>query len=227
MRICNRASSGVIFALAVFGASNLIADVQNASTTQQQNPIETKAGDWITRARALYIYPYGSSGSLSTIPNTGVSVIPSWTGEIDIGYMFTKNLGSELILGTSCNTIRGTKGLSGTKIGTTWLLPPTLTLQWRFLPSCRFQPYVGGGVNYTLFYGEACSLPGTHLSLRHSWGPAVQFGSDIFVTNHWFFNADVKYIWMWTKAYLTGAVPGSVHVNVNPWVLGMGVGYKW
>jgi outer membrane protein len=215
----------IVCTFTITGMGALTASENNIEV--QKNSIETKAGDWITRVRALYIYPYGSSGSLSTIPNTGVSVLPSWTGEFDIGYMFTKNLGSELILGTACHTIKGTKDLSGTKIGSTWLLPPTLTLQWRFFPSYRFQPYVGGGVNYTLFYGEACSLPNTHLNLSHSWGPALQFGTDIFINKHWFINADVKYIWIWTKAYLTGGVPGSVQVDINPWVLGFGFGYKW
>lgn len=226
MKQCNRMLGVIISAVTLFTMNSLIAEDKNAKNPND-NAIETKAGDWITRARALYVYPYGSSGSLSTIPNTGVTVRPSWTGEVDVGYMFTKNLGSELIVGTACNTIYGTKALKGTKIGTTWLLPPTLTLQWRFLPSFRLQPYVGGGVNYTLFYGEACSLPGTHLSLKHTWGPALQFGTDVFITKHWFVNADVKYIWMWSKAYLTGAVPGSVSVNVNPWLMGVGFGYKW
>ncbi len=197
------------------------------STEKNTNEINTKAGEWITRVRALYIDPMDSSGSLSTIPDSGVGVMPAWTGEFDISYMFTKNLGAELILGTSCHTIRGKKALSGTKIGTTWLLPPTLTLQWRFLPSYRIQPYVGGGVNYTLFYGEGCSLANTHMKLQHAWGPAAQIGFDFFLSKHWLFNCDLKYIWMQTTAHLTGGVPGSVHVHVNPLVVGFGFGYKW
>jgi outer membrane protein len=148
---------------------------QKVEETKKSSEIATEAGDWFTRVRALYIYPIDSSGSLSTIPGTGVGVNPAWTGEFDFGYIFTKNLGSELILGISKNTLRGTK------IGTTWLLPPILTLQWRFCPSYRLQSYVGAGVNYTLFYGESCFLSGTSLSLRHSWGPVLQFGWDVFI----------------------------------------------
>jgi outer membrane protein len=187
----------------------------------------TKRGDWFTRLRALYIDPNSSSGSVSSIPHSGVSVHPAWTGEFDFGYMFTKNLGSELILATSRHTLVGKKSLSGTKIGTTWVLPPTLMLQWRFFPSKIAQPYVGVGVNYTLFYSEHCSLPSTHLKLKHSWGPAVQGGIDIFAFRDWFVNVDVKYIWMSTHARLTGAVNGHVHVDINPWVIGFGFGRKW
>lgn len=198
-----------------------------AETPEEPTYHKTQGGDWITRIRALYILPDDSSTSVSTIPHSGVSVHPSWTGEFDFGYMFTKNLGTELILATCHNTLVGKKSLAGTKIGTTWLLPPTLTLQWRFFPSCIAQPYVGGGVNYTLFYGTDCSLPGTSLSLKHSWGPAVQSGIDFFFYKDWLFNLDVKYIWIDTSAHLSGAVPGKVHVNINPWVIGFGIGRKW
>ena len=187
----------------------------------------TRAGDWFTRLRALYILPNDSSGSVSSIPDSGVSVHPAWTGEFDVAYMFTKNLGAELILATSRHTLQGKKSLSGTKIGTTWLLPPTLTLQWRFFPESIMQPYVGAGVNYTWFYDKHCSLPDTHLSLKHSWGPALQVGLDIFMIKDWIFNLDVKYIWIDTHAHLKGDVNGSVHVDIDPWVFGFGFGRKW
>lgn len=187
----------------------------------------TKGGDWFTRLRALYVLPNDSSGSINTIPHTGVGVNPSWTGEFDLSYMFTKNIGAELILGTTRHTLVGEKALSGTKIGTTWLLPPTLTLQWRFFSSFFAQPYVGAGVNYTLFYGNDCSLPGTKISLEQSWGPAVQGGLDVFVYKDWLFNLDVKYVWIDTRAVLSGAISGKVDVDINPWLVGFGFGRKW
>ncbi|MBY0529309.1 MAG: outer membrane beta-barrel protein [Rhabdochlamydiaceae bacterium] len=187
----------------------------------------TQPGDWFTRVRGLYVLPNDSSGSVSSIPHSGVSVHPSWTGEIDVGYMFTKNLGIELIASTTKHTLMGKKVLSGTKIGTTWLLPPTLTLQWRFLPTSIAQPYIGAGVNYTLFYNNHCSLPKTHIDLKHSWGPAVQAGLDVFFYKDWLINFDVKYVWIDTRAHLNGGVNGSVHVDVNPWLFGIGIGRKW
>lgn len=210
----------------MFIANNMSAEeLKNSSSAQLAH--NTQAGDWFTRVRALYILPNDSSGSLSTVPHSGVSIHPSWTGEFDLGYMFTKNLGTELILATCRNTLVGKKALAGTEIGTTWLLPPTLLLQWRFFPSEIGQPYLGAGVNYTLFYGVDCSISNTHLDLTQSWGPAVQAGIDVFVYNDWLLNFDVKYIWINTRAHLTGQVPGHVRVHVNPWVIGFGFGHKW
>lgn len=225
MKICDRWIK-VLGSLLVLGITGQ-GFSEEAVSIKQGTEIATKGGDWFTRVRALYVYPNYSSGSVNTIPDSAVGVKPSWTGEFDFGYMITKNLGTELILGTTCNTVFGRKALSGTKIGTAWLLPPTLTVQWRFLPTHRVQPYIGAGVNYTLFYGESCSLINTHMSLKHSWGPAAQFGADLFVSKHWFLNLDLKYIWMKTTAYLDGEVPGTVHVTVNPLLIGAGFGYKW
>lgn len=187
----------------------------------------TQKGDWFTRLRALYIHPMSSSSSVNTIPHSGVTVHPGWTGEFDLGYMFTKNLGAELILATSHHTIWGRKSLAGTKIGSTWVLPPTLTLQWRFFPSSIVQPYIGGGLNFTAFYAHHCDLPNTRLSLNSSWGGALQGGFDYFFYRDWLFNVDIKYVWMNTDAYLHGDVTGKVHVGINPLIIGFGFGRKW
>jgi OmpW family len=37
--------------------------------------------------------------------------------------------------------------LSGLPIGKSWLLPPTLTLQYHFTDFGAFKPYIGAGVN--------------------------------------------------------------------------------
>lgn len=200
---------------------------QPASQKVEESFHHTHAGDWFTRLRALHVHPDDSSGSINTIPNTGVHVRPAWTGEFDFGYMITRNLGLELILATSHHTLMGKKALSGTKIGTTWVLPPTLTAQWRFFPSSIVQPYLGAGVNYTLFYNNHCSLSGTRIDLKHSWGPAVQVGADFFIYKDWLFNFDFKYIWSDTTAHLKGAIKGKVDVDVDPWVIGFGFGRKW
>ena len=220
--------------LSIFTAAIFCLTISQEAFAQQaeaekpvKTTIATKGGDWFTRLRALYVYPNDRSDPISTLPSAGVCVHPAWTGEFDFGYMFTKNLGSELILATTRHTIMGTGSLEGVEIGTVWLLPPTLTLQWRFLPEKRLQPYVGGGVNWTLFYGANCDLAKTSLSLNQSWGGAVQAGLDAFLDQNWFLNLDVKYIWINTTAHLSGATPGSVKVWIDPWVLGFGFGRKW
>lgn len=233
----NRVRMWPYFLLISFFLAGVSLHAASCSRTQNTMPPEpeyeeypcycTQAGDWFTRVRGIYMLPNDSSGELSTISDSGVKVHPSWTGEFDFGYMFTENVGFELVLTTFPKTVVGTKSLEGIEIGTAWLLPPTFTLQWRFLPSYRIQPYFGAGANYTLFYNTDCDLPETTVKLEHSWGAALQGGFDLFFYGSWLFNIDVKYIWMDTDITLSGLIPGRVHLDINPWLFGFGIGRKW
>lgn len=184
-------------------------------------------GDWLIRLRGIGVLPTGSSGSVNTIPDSGVKARNSGTAEIDFTYMFTQNIGAELILATTKHQIQGRKSLDDVKIGSIWVLPPTLTLQYHFFPCSCLQPYLGLGVNYSAFYSKHCSLPNTHLHLRNSWGFVAQAGFDYLITDCWFLNFDVKYVTMDTKARLSGATNGHVNVNINPIIIGGGVGYRF
>lgn len=184
-------------------------------------------GDWLVRLRGIAVLPTGSSGSLSTISGSGVKVSNSGTAELDFTYMWTRNIGMELILATSKHTIHGKKALSGIRVGSTWVLPPTLTLQYHFLPDCNFQPYAGIGVNYSVFYSKHCSIPHTHLHLSNPWGFAAQAGFDYLLDCNWFVNFDVKYVTMDPKATLSGSTKGHVNVKINPCIIGGGIGYRF
>ncbi|MDP1609132.1 MAG: OmpW family outer membrane protein [Chlamydiales bacterium] len=203
------------------------ADEPIEFSTEQSISHPTTPGDFFTRVRALYIWPNDSSGPLNAIPDSGVSIHPCWTGEFDIGYMFSKNLALALMLTTCQNTIVGTGLLGGIDIGTTWLFPPALTLQWCFFYHDWLQPYLGLGANYTLFYGSHCSITETHMKLRHSWGPVAQGGLDIFFYKNWLFNLDVKYMAVSTDILLNGLLSGKVHLRVDPWIFGAGIGCEW
>ncbi|MBN8930529.1 MAG: OmpW family protein, partial [Rhizobium pusense] len=43
------------------------------------------------------------------------------------------------------------------KLASTWVLPPTLTAQYHFNPKGAVRPYVGAGINYTIFWNEKAS----------------------------------------------------------------------
>ena len=76
--------------------------------------------------------------------------------QLDLTYFFTKNIAAELVLGVTPHTVNGTGGITPFgKVGDAWLLPPTLPLQYHFDTGTAFKPYVGGGVNYTIFFDES------------------------------------------------------------------------
>lgn len=112
-------------------------------------------------------------------------------------------------------------------------MPPTLTLQYHFLPQSSFRPYAGVGLNYTIFYNEevagALSAPGASVNIRPSFGWAAQIGMDFDLDGGWFGNVDVKYIDIDTTAEFSNTSVGNVAVDVDidPTVFGIGIGRRF
>ncbi len=206
-------------------------------------PVYADQGDWIVRARGIVIHPNDDSGlvSLGAVPiaATGVEVDTNVVPELDATYMFLNNWGVEVIAGTSIHTVNS----QGTGLGLpqgfglfdTWVLPPTVSLQYHFLPQNNIRPYVGVGVNWTKFFAADAKpaletvLGGpVSVNLDSSWGWAAQAGVDIDLKDNWFINLDMKYIDINTTAYLkTGLGTLSVDVDVDPFVFGAGIGYRF
>jgi outer membrane protein len=177
-------------------------------------------GDIIARLRGIVVAPDAStSGTLSSLGTTvNTTVVP----EVDFTYMFTDSLGAELILGTTRHSL--TTDLGG--IGKVSLLPPTLTLQWHFNDAGRIRPYVGAGLNYTLFYHNSLAVGGQGVDIsNHSFGPALQAGVDLAFSQNWFVNFDVKKVWIKTDASLAGTDIGTL--KINPWIIGVGIGRRF
>jgi len=192
-------------------------------------------GRWILRFRIISVSPDDSSSTIADT-GTGVAVDSDVVPEFDVTYMMTEHWGLELIAGTSKHDLSGKDGsLAGADMGSIKVLPPTLTLNYHFTVGEKFHPYVGAGINYTTFYnydlsGDLASLGVKHISFDSSTGLAGQVGLDIDLKNGWLMNFDVKYIDMSTDAKIildSGEVLDTVSVDINPWVLGFGFGYRF
>jgi outer membrane protein len=162
--------------------------------------------------------------------------------ELDISYYFTKNIAAELILavGTRHNVnIQGDSGgvVNNQALGSVNLLPPTLTAQWHFNPDQMIDPYIGAGINYTIMLdrnlkGSAGAIIGEKIKIdSDSWGYALQAGVDINLKDGWLINADVKYVNIETDVELKSAITGRWtkidSLDINPWVVGIGIGKKF
>lgn len=174
-------------------------------------------GDIIARVRALSIQPdVSTSNTLSTL---GVDVNPAIVPEVDFTYMIRDHIGVELIAGTARHTVTSNIG----ELGRISHLPPTLTLQYHFMPAAKLRPYVGAGINYTLFYDDKLSAGGADIAVKnHSFGPALQVGLDYQVSKRIFVNVDLKKLWIKTDATMGGAPLGTL--KINPWIIGVGIG---
>jgi outer membrane protein len=205
------------------------------ATVAAAAPAHAEQGDVLLRARAIVVAPTEDSGGVEpAFPNDEVSVTNSFAPEVDITYFVTDHIGLELIAATTKHDVKGKGGLEPLgELVDTWVLPPTLTLQYHFTPRARIRPYVGVGLNYTHFYGEDASdgleaaIGETKVKLRDSFGYALQAGLDVDVGKNLFLNFDVKYIDIDTRATLTtGGMVNKVKVSLDPIVAGVGVGIR-
>ncbi|MEW5791057.1 MAG: OmpW family outer membrane protein [Pseudomonadota bacterium] len=177
--------------------------------------VAVAAGDpaWLVRGRAIVVAPDDSSSP------AGLAVHNDAVAEIDITRFFTRNIAAELILAASSHEVH----LGGTSLGSTKVLPPTLTLQYHFLPDGLIRPYVGAGLNYAHFYNGSGTLD--NLKLTDSFGWAAQAGVDYMLTDRASLNFDVKYINIETEVKSAGTK--VFDLKINPWVIGVGVGYRF
>ncbi len=186
-------------------------------------PSASSWNPWQLRVRALAVIPQTTNpagGLAKDVLDIGYSVVP----ELDITYFFTKNIAVELILGTTPHNVH-LKDAAKTNVGDTWLLPPTLNLQYHFTDFGAFKPYVGAGVNYTFFYGNVSSAAVPDLKFDNAFGWDLQLGFDYMIDKHWGLNVDVKKMFLSTTAY-SGSTKVSP-VNIDPWLVGVGVTYKF
>jgi outer membrane protein len=175
-------------------------------------------GPWMVRGRVLSFQADitndpAVAGAKVEVDNT---VFP----EVDFTYFFTKNIAAELIL-TYPQKLDVT--LEGTKIGSLKALPPTLTVQYHFMPDATFRPYVGVGVNVTLI--SSVDLPSGVDVDSSSVGPAVQIGADVKMADKWFLNFDLKKVYIKTDVTVSGAKLTTL--KIDPLLASVGVGYRF
>lgn len=192
-------------------------------------PIMTQWSPWMIRGRALVVVPQESAKlKLGGAPIVGgdVNISNSVVPELDISYFFTQNIAVELVLGVTPHNVKGAGTLAGTRIGSAWLLPPTLMLQYHFTGLGAFKPYVGAGVNYTVFFNEKAKGGFTSFDLQNTFGLALQVGFDYMLNEHWGINFDVKKIFLEPKVKVNnGLISGKV--KIDPWLIGTGITYRF
>jgi outer membrane protein len=195
-------------------------------------------GDIYLRGGATNVNPDDNNGSIDlsavdpALGNQDIEVDDAWGFTFTVSYQWTQNWAVELLAAYPFEHDIKVEGVG--KVGKTKQLPPTLSLQYHFMPDKKFQPYIGAGVNYTIFFDESSegvlSDLGGDLDIDdNSWGLAGQVGFDYFLNDQWFVNLDLRYIGIETKAKVTVPGVGTIKedVSIDPWVYGVNVGFKF
>lgn len=218
---------GITVAVALVVAGMQQATAADIQSVAQNEPPVAASGPWQVRLRALGVIT-DDKGNVNGIPGSDLSYSDTVTPELDISYYFTDNIAAELILGTTYANIYGEGAISWLgKVGKVWVLPPTLTLQYHFTDFGAFKPYVGAGVNYTIFYNQDVGSADA-LHVKNTFGGALQVGFDYMLDQHWGVNFDVKKLFLEPKFDVTvGGTNLTGKAKLNPWLIGTGITYRF
>jgi outer membrane protein len=177
------------------------------------------AEGWTLRVGGHYVEPKSNNHAV-------VNVDSAESLTFNVSYNYTPNWSVELLAALPFKHDVNLNA-DGSKVATVKHLPPTLTLQYLFLPQSKVRPYVGAGLNATIFFNESTrgALAGQKLSLGNSFGPAVQAGVDIDLDRGWFLGLDARWLDIQSHAHLSGANLGDV--KINPLAFGVTVGHRF
>jgi len=175
-------------------------------------------GDWLIRFGLSNVDPKSNN-------HPAVSVDSATSVTFNFTYMMTDNWAVEVLAAYPFK--HDIYLVGGPEVGSTKHLPPTVSLQYHFMPASTFQPYIGLGVNYTDFFSEKLygPLEGASLSLDSSWGFAGEIGADIMLGETWFLNGSLRYIGIESDATVNGEPFGKV--KIDPWVYGVHLGFRF
>ena len=179
---------------------------------------EAADSGWLLRAGAHQVDPKSDNG---TVAGVALDVDERVGFTFNLDYFFTPNLALDLLASTP---FKHDIALAGAKAGSVKHLPPTLTLQYHLLPQAAIDPYIGAGLNYTMFFDEQLD-GGGKLRLDDSFGLAAQAGVDFKLGGPWLVGIDVRYIDIDADVKLDGAKIGTA--KIDPLAYGLTVGYRF
>ena len=196
-----------------------LAPIAAHAQAAEENP-------WMLRVRAVDLL--WQNGQSQTVQDANIKAKNQWIPEFDVSYFFTKNIAAELVL-TWPQQVNITAGSGNTNVGKISALPPSLLIQYHFTDLGAFKPYVGAGVNYTIF-GNRQNFPALGNSVQvdqSSLGVVAQVGADYMFDKNWGMNVDLKYATMSTNVNTVQGNTNLGKLTLNPFMPAVGVTYKF
>ena len=114
----------------------------------------------------------------------------------------------------------------GTELGKISYAPAVLSATYDLPKLGKLQPYIGGGINYTIVYNEK-DAGLKKLQVSNGVAPVIQVGVDMEVAKGWTVGLDIKKIFLdvdGTGDFGAGGPPVKVDLQVDPLVVMLSVG---
>lgn len=193
-----------------------LAPIASQAQSANENP-------WMIRVRAVDLL--WQNGQTESVKALDIKAENQFIPEFDVSYFFTKNIAAELVLTWPQQVNINMGGANAGKISA---LPPSLLMQYHFTDLGALKPYVGAGVNYTIF-GNRQNFPALGNAYQvdqSSVGFVGQVGADYMFDKNWGLNVDLKYATMSTNVSAVGGASIG-KLTLNPWMPAVGVTYKF
>ena len=178
--------------------------------------------DWVLRFGFATVSPKSDNGTLA---GAKASVDSSVRPSIDLEYMLSPNLGIDALGALPFSHEVKLAGVG--KVAKTKQLPPTLGINYHFMPDAVVSPFLGVGVNFTKFYDTkgTGALRGASVDIDNSWGPAVRAGLDYHLSQAWLVTADLRWARIRGDVHVAGNYVGQA--RIDPMVYGLSAGYRF
>lgn len=176
---------------------------------------------WVLRFGAHVVNPKSDNGQLAGMK---ASINSDTKPTVSVEYLLTPSLGVELLAAVP---FKHDVRLDGVTAASTKQLPPTLGVNYHFMPDATVSPFIGAGLNYTYFFSTKGQGPlqGAHVKIDNSWGAAAHAGIDVQLSPKWLLTADLRWIGISGDVRVNGVKVGTA--KVDPLVYGLSFGYRF
>jgi len=176
---------------------------------------------WVLHLGAHVVDPKSDNGQLAGMK---ASISSDTKPTVSVEYLLTPSWSIDLLAAVP---FRHDVRLNGVTAASTKQLPPTLGVNYHFMPDATVSPFIGAGINYTYFFTTKGRGPlqGTHVKIDNSWGAAAHAGIDVQLSPQWLLTADVRWIGISGDVHVNGVKEGTA--KVDPLVYGLSFGYRF
>jgi outer membrane protein W len=171
-----------------------------------------------------YLWPTGDY--TETVEGTTLTLEADAAMGYGLAYRHTLNpkwdFGASLFFAD--HDVNGTvSGMGSAKVGTISWMPILLDANWHFGKKGLF--YVGPTIGYAMWdklEWVTSELPSININDQFIYG--LNFGIDVPFGKGWAFNGNARYLAVGAE---TDTGEGDITVDVNPWLVGVGISYKF
>lgn len=199
----------------IFALSFLFTSSISLQASAQQSP-------WLIRGSVIYLAAENGASPISGFgASDRISIEKKESFDLGLSYFFSPNIATQLDLPYPR---RHDVRMDGSNVGSLRYSPSSLHVQYYFSPETNIVPYLGLGVNYADFSSVRLQMPTATLE-SSSTGWSLQAGVDFKIDKNWMVNVDFKKMRIRNDLAINGAKASAL--QIDPWLFGVGVGYRF